>query len=107
MAEETHPPPQADKPIPWAAVFAIAAGFLAVLNLYQGLAGPAITRAAESAQLHAEIAQLKDAALEDRRRFALDIEGLRRDLNAAQAMVQKLQVDMADLRGDVRAMGRK
>lgn len=35
------------------------------------------------------------------------IAGLRRDLNAAQAMVQKLQVDMADLRGDVRAMGRK
>lgn len=101
MAEES---PQQDKPIPWAAVFGIVAGALALLNLYQSVAGPAITRAAESAQIRAEMAQLKDAALEDRRRFAEDVSGLRRDLNAAQAMVQKLQVDHADLRGDVRSL---
>ena len=96
-----------ERPIPWAAVFATAAGMLAVLNLYQAFAGPAASRAAETAQVRAELAQLKDAAMEDRRRWAEDVSGLRRDLNAAQAMVQKLQVDHADLRGDVRAMGRK
>ena len=102
MAEESAP----ERPVPWAAVFATAAGMLALLNLYQAFAGPAANRAAETAQMRAEEAQLKDAALEDRRRFAEDVGGLRRDLNAAQAMLQKLQVDMADLRGDVRAGGR-
>lgn len=101
MAEETH---TEARPVPWAAVFATAAGMLALLNLYQAFAGPAASRAAETAQMRAEMAQLKDAAIEDRRRFAVDVDGLRRDLNTAQAMVQKLQVDLADVRGDVRSL---
>lgn len=103
MADET---PQ-DRPIPWAAVFAGIAGILALLNLYQGIAGPAITRAAETAQIRAEIIQIKEASAEDRRRWAEDQTSMRRNLDAYQAMTQKLQVDMADLRGDMRAMGRK
>lgn len=104
MAEETH---TEDRPVPWAAVFATAAGMLALLNLYQAFAGPAASRAAETAQVRAELTQLKEATMEDRRRFAEDINALRRDANTAQDIAQKALVDIAEVRGDLKAMGRK